>query len=87
MLLNHQFTVGYVKNTGSIKRRPRKNNPYKIDNKALKAYIKLHPHAYLNEIATHFNVTESGVKKVLKRLNITRKKSLNVIENETKSSA
>ena len=57
-----------------MKRRPRINNPYKIDNEALKAYIKSHPDAYLNEIATHFNVTESGVKKVLKRLNITQKK-------------
>ena len=75
------------KNTGSIKRRPRTNDPYKIDNEALKAYIKSHPDTYLNEIATHFNVTESGISKALKRLNITRKKSLNVIENETKSSA
>ena len=88
MLVNHQLTVGDVdKKTGGMKRRPRTNNPYNIDKEALKAYIKSHPDAYLNEIATHFNVTESGVKKVLKRLNITRKKSLNVIENETKSSA
>ena len=75
------------KNTSSIKRRPRTNNPYKIDNEALKAYIKFHPDAYLNEIATHFNVMESGFSKALKRLNITRKKSLNVIENQKKSSA
>ena len=62
------------KNTGSIKSKPRTNNPYKIDKEALKSYIKSYPDSYLNEIATHFNVTESGVKKVLKRLNITRKK-------------
>ena len=57
-----------------MKRRTRTNNPYNIDKEVLKAYIKSYPDAYLNEITTHFNVTESGVKKVLKRLNITQKK-------------
>ena len=61
------------KKTGSIKRRPRTKNPYKIDNESLKAYIKSHPDAYLNEIATHFSVTESRFSKALRCLNINRK--------------
>ena len=53
MLVNHQLAVGDEKKHRQYKRRPRTSNPYKMDNDALKAYIKSHPDAYLNEIATH----------------------------------
>lgn len=65
------------KNTlGSLEPKPRKKSPYKVANDALKAYITAHPDAYLNEIASHFKVTSPCISIALKRLKITRKKSL-----------
>lgn len=62
-------------NTGSLAPKSRIKSPYKIDNEQLKAYINEHPDAYLNEIASHFNVTSPCISIALKRLKITRKKS------------
>jgi len=61
---------------GTVALRARPCTPYKIETDKLQAYIKSHPDAYLQEIATHFGVTDSGICKALKRLDITRKKSL-----------
>ena len=52
----------------------RTNAPYKVDDEALKKYIERHPDAHLNELASHFALTPSGIGRALKRLKITRKK-------------
>lgn len=69
---------------GSLGRKPQIKAPYKVDVVALTAYISEHPDAYLNEIATHFNVTDSGISKALSRLKITRKKKRHSIQKEMK---
>lgn len=72
-----------IKNeTGNVAPKSRIKSPYKIDNEQLKAYINEHPDAYLNEIASHFNVTSPCISIALKRLKITRKKSLHFIKKE-----
>jgi transposase len=68
--------------TGSLNPKSRTKTPYKIDNEQLKAYINKHPDAYLNEIAVHFGVTAPCISIGLKRLKITRKKSLFSIKKE-----
>ena len=70
------------KATGSAERKPRPNLPYKINDDELKTFIQQHPDAYLNEIAAHFNVTDSGISKALSRLKITRKKSRRSMQKE-----
>ena len=60
--------------TGMLTVSGRPCSPYKIDSDKLKAYVKDHPDAYLNEIAEHFGVTSPGIHAAMKRLNITRKK-------------
>lgn len=55
---------------------------HKIDNELLKAYINEHPDSYLNEIASHFKVTSPCISIALKRLKMTRKKSLSFIKKE-----
>lgn len=72
------------KSTGTVRRKPRPNSPYKINDDELKNYIRQHPDAYLNEIAAHFNVTSSGISKALSRLKITRKKSRRSMQKEMK---
>jgi len=62
--------------TGQLAGSGRPPTPYKIDSDKLKAYVKEHPDAFLNEIALHFNVTSPAIHAALKRLKITRKKSL-----------
>lgn len=72
---------------GHLGSKSRIKSPYKVDSAALCAYISEHPDAYLNEIATHFNVTDSGISKALSRLKITRKKKQRSMQKETKSNA
>ncbi len=64
---------------GTVASQNRQCRPYKIDTEKLQAYIQSHPDAYLQEIASYFGVTNSGICKALKRLKITRKKSLHSI--------
>lgn len=71
---------------GTIKPKSRIKSPYKVSESALKAYIAAHPDAYLNEIAAHFNVSDSGISKALRRLNITRKKKRRSMLKEMKPS-
>lgn len=61
-------------------------SPYKIDSDNLKAYVRNHPDAFLNEIAEHFGVTSPAVHAAMKRLKITRKKSRCYTKNEAKKS-
>lgn len=60
--------------TGKLEGGGRPCNPYKIDNEALKLYLKERPDAFLNEIASHFGVTAPAIHTAMKRMNITRKK-------------
>lgn len=71
------------KNTGCLAPKSRIRVPYKINSDELNAFIDKHPDAYLNEIAAHFQVTIPGVSIALKRLKITRKKSLHFTKKET----
>lgn len=90
----HLFTVSRssiqrwrvrLNEAGTIGSKPRIKSPYKVDESALKAYIAAHPDAYLNEIAAHFNVTDSGISKALSRLKITRKKKRRSIRKEMRA--
>lgn len=60
--------------TGKLVGSGRPKNPYKIESDKLKTYINDHPDSFLNEIASHFNVTAPAIHAALKRLKITRKK-------------
>ncbi|HAT2150920.1 TPA: transposase [Legionella pneumophila] len=68
-----------LKETGSVMGRGR---PYKIDDEELKLYMQSYPDASLKEIAAQFVVTSPGVFAALKRLNITRKKSIRYKERD-----
>lgn len=57
---------------------------YKIDEASLREYVIRHPDAYLDEIATHFTMTASGIFYALKRFNITRKKRPHITQKEMK---
>lgn len=70
--------------TGTLSPKSRIKSPYKIDNELLKIYINEHPDAYLNEIASHFEVTIPCISIALKRLKITRKKNLFFIKKGMK---
>lgn len=70
--------------TGKVMGQGRPKKPYKIDDEKLKTYIKSHPDAYLNEIADYFGVTSPGIFAALKRLKITRKKSLSFTKKDAK---
>ena len=71
--------------TGGLKGSGRPCSPYKIDNEALKLYLKERPDAFLNEIATHFGVTAPAIHAALKRMNITRKKRARSTKNDAQT--
>jgi transposase len=72
--------------TGSVKAKAVKSyEPSKIKEKELKEYVAAHPDAYLEEIASVFKGSISGICRALKRLKITRKKSRYFIQRETKA--
>lgn len=57
--------------------RNTRNKPaVKINMEALKQDVEAHPDAYHYERAARFNVSERGIAKALKRLNISRKKNI-----------
>jgi transposase len=78
--------VSLRKETGSLKAIPVPRSPHKLFDKELLEYVKLHPDAYLREIATHFNCRISSAHDALKRLNVTYKKNRRFIKRETKRS-
>jgi transposase len=57
-------------------KRTRNKPSTKIDMEALKHDVELHPDAYNHERAIRFGVTEGGIRKALKRLGISYKKTL-----------
>lgn len=73
-------------NEGTLEIKPRKRNPRKINPEERMAYLTEHPDAYLAEMATEFNCTMEGVRKVLLKMGITRKKRRWSIENATRKS-
>jgi len=72
---------------GHVKNKPL-NRPYKkIDPEKLSAYVKERPDACLREMAEIFKCSGEAVRKILEKLNITRKKRRKSIEKETKKNA
>ena len=63
-----------LREEGNLKKHAVKRPFRKIDPEKLMEHVKLHPDDYLREIAQVFNCSESGIRKALKRLKITRKK-------------
>lgn len=53
---------------------PRSRGAYRIDDEALKAHLKTHPDAYLEELAEVAGGTAQGIRDAMKRLGISRKK-------------
>lgn len=53
---------------------PAARGAYHIDDEALKAHLKAHPDAYLEELAAVAGGTGQGIRDALKRLKITCKK-------------
>ena len=74
------------RDTGKVMGPGRPKKAYKIDEEKLKEYVKDNPDAFLEEMAEHFGVTSSGIFKALKRLKITRKKSLPSTKRDVKQS-
>jgi hypothetical protein len=53
----------------------RSRRPTKFEERALRAYVLIHPVAYLSEIASIFKGSTSGIWRAFKRFTITRKES------------
>lgn len=58
------------------------NRGSKIDMEALKRDVELYPDAYHYERAARFGITESGIRKALKRLGISYKKNATPSQSE-----
>jgi transposase len=63
----------YVK-TGKLEDKKPHRTFKKLDPEKLKAYVKEHPDAYLQEIGDAFGCSDTAVLKAFRRLGITRKK-------------
>jgi transposase len=60
--------------TGLHAPKPRNRKPRKIDPEKLREAVAANPDAYLSELAEQFGCSIEGIRKVLKKLKITRKK-------------
>ena len=65
-----------LKESGTLAPKKRKETWRKIDPEKLRQFVAEHPDAYLREIAAEFGCAMFAVQKALKRLNISRKKTL-----------
>ena len=63
-----------LKETGDLGKKELHRSFRKIDPEKLKAYVEEHPDAYQSEMAQAFGCSESGIRDVLRRHKITRKK-------------
>lgn len=63
-----------LKETGNLEKKDLRRSFRKIDPEKLKAYVAAHPDAYQSEMAEAFGCSESGIRDVLRRHEITRKK-------------
>lgn len=61
---------------GSVAKKARECEPYKVKEASLRSFIESNPESYLYEIADHFNVSVGCIAMALQRLKITRKKRL-----------
>ena len=73
--------------TGSLETRRKQRRSSKYPCQELNAYIKAHPDATLEEIATHFGGSISGAHDALARNGITYKKKSHTTLSETKQNA
>jgi transposase len=67
--------VKQYEQTGNLEKKPLNRSFRKIDPEALTAYVSEHPDAYQSEMASESGCSESGIRKVLKKLKITHKKN------------
>jgi len=58
----------------SLDSKVRNRKPKKTAPERLRAYVSLHPDAYLSELAAEFNCATSSIHEALVKLKITRKK-------------
>ena len=72
------------KETGNVFPQCRPCNCKKIDDQKLIDYVEKNPDHFLSEIGKHFNLTPQAIFYALKRLKITRKKSLRSIKKGMK---
>ena len=63
-----------LKEEGTLKKKPVKRSFRKLDPEKLKAYLALHPDAYLREAAEEFGCCETTITYACRKLKITRKK-------------
>lgn len=77
--------VSLKKEKGHVKPLRRKYAFKKVYDEDLIKYIEVHPDHFLYEIANHFSVSPQAIFYALKRLKITRKKSLISIRKEKSS--
>jgi transposase len=73
-----QMWKSQLKETGKLESKKRRETWRKIDPEKLITYIEEHPDAYLKEIAAHFGCSDTAVIKALCRLNISRKKNVDI---------
>jgi len=72
--------------TGSLKKRPVKRKPRKLDREALREYCNKNPFATHVEAGVYFNCSERAIRHAKKTMNITRKKRQNATKNGMKKS-
>jgi len=70
------------KSTGKLEDKKPCRTFKKLDPEKLRAYVKEHPDAYLQEIGDAFGCSDTAVLKAFKRLGITRKKRRNITVNK-----
>jgi transposase len=68
--------------TGTFAPKKRKETYKKIDLQKLRRYVDEHPDAYRHEMAAAFSVSRHAIRKALKRLKITRKKTTQYRERD-----
>ena len=73
--------------TGSLEKRDKQRSASKFHSEELKAYVKVHPEATLEEIARHFGGSTSGAHDALARVGISFKKKSLFTLNVTRKSA
>ena len=72
-----------LREEGDLEKKPVQRSFRTIDPEKLRTYVTEHPDAYQKEMAKEFHCSESGIREVLKKLNITRKKRPPAIRNRT----
>lgn len=68
---------------GNLEAKKRKTGSYKIDEEELICYIKQHPDALLSDVAKVFNVENSTIFFILKKLGISLNKKYSSKRNRS----